>query len=228
MSLYTLSFVGLLPIGSIVGGALGDLIGSPGSVVVLSTVAIGFGLVMVRLGVPALGEVVATDPPADWNLTPHEFDMSGGPVMVVNTWVIRHAELKEFLQAMDRLRLVRLRTGAYRWALYRNAEDPHRMTEVMVLSSWQDHIRQHQRIDAEAAAVVRATREFDREGGPVTHHLVAVEVADREARPQWEELLAVHRGMHDADGSIPLAETDPVMLDDGSAPLGPRRDPSRP
>lgn len=216
MSLYTLSFVGLLPIGSIVGGALGDVIGSPESVVVLSTAAIGFGLVVVRFGVPALGEVVATDPPPDWDLTPHEFEMSGGPVMVVNTWVIRHAELEEFLHAMDRLRRVRLRTGAYHWALYRNAEDPHRMTEVMVLNSWQDHIRQHQRIDAEAADVIRSTREFDRDGGPVTRHLVAVEVADREARPQWEELLAVHRGLHDADGSIPLAPSQPLDDDSGS------------
>jgi hypothetical protein len=164
------------------------------------------GSVALRAGVPALGEVVATEPPSDWNLAPHDFHMSGGPVMVVTTWVIRHAELAEFLDLMDRLRLVRLRTGAYRWRLYRNAEDPHRMTEVMVLSSWRDHIRQHQRIDAEAVAVIQAAAAFDRDGGPVTRHLVAVEVADRLARPSWDELLAVHRDLHDTDGSIPLSD----------------------
>ncbi len=204
MSLYTLAFVGLLPIGSIVGGAIGDVIGAPGAVAVLSLGAIGLGLVTVRVGVPALGEVVATEPPADWDLEPHDFDIGGGPVMVVNTWVIRHAELEAFLEAMDHLRMIRLRTGAYRWRLYRNAEDPHRMTEVMLLNSWQDHIRQHQRIDAEAAEAIRAAVAFDRSGGPMTRHLVAVEVANRQARPHWDQLLAVHRDLHDQDGSIPL------------------------
>ena len=137
--------------------------------------------------------------------------MAGGPVMVVSTWVIRHAELEEFLEAMNRLRLVRLRTGAYRWRLYRNAEDPHRMTEVMVLNSWQDHIQQHQRIDAEAASAIQAARAFDRADGPVTRHLVAVEVEDRQGRPQWEELLAVHRDLHDQDGSIPLGEEGVIV-----------------
>lgn len=206
MSLYTLSFVGLLPIGSIAGGALGDLIGSAEAVAVLSGGAILFGLGVMRLGVPGLGEVVATDPPPEWNLEPHDFDMSGGPVLVITTWVIRHAQLEDFLKVMDRLRLVRLRTGAYRWHLYRNADDPHRMTEVMVLNSWQDHIRQHQRIDAEAVEAIRTAAAFDRDGGPISRHLVAVEVADPESRPHWEELLAVHRNMHDRDGSLPLGD----------------------
>ncbi len=207
MSLYTLAFVGILPIGSIVGGAVGDVIGAAEAVAVLSGASIVLGVVVVRVGVPALGEVVATEPPAGWDLEPHEYDMRGGPVMVVNTWVIRHEELDAFLDAMDRLRLVRLRTGAYRWRLYRNADDPHRMTEVMVLTSWQDHIRQHQRIDAEAAAALQAAIAFDRNGGPVTRHLVAVEVAHREERPPWEELLAVHRDLHGRDGSITLDES---------------------
>lgn len=211
MSLYTLAFVGILPVGSIAGGALGDVIGAAQSVLVLSIASILLGLGVLRLGVPALGEVVATEPPEDWDLEPHDFHMTGGPVMVVNTWVIRHRELEAFLEAMDRLRLVRLRTGAYRWRLYRNVDDPHRMTEVMVLASWQDHLRQHRRIDAEAAAAIQAAVAFDRSGGPMTRHLVAVEVADREARPQWEELLAVHRDLHTTDGSIQLGATDVTL-----------------
>jgi MFS family permease len=206
MSLYTLSFMGLLPIGSIAGGALGDVIGAPEAVAVLSVGAIVFGLGVMRAGVPGLGEVVATEPPPEWNLAPHDFDVSGGPVLVITTWVIRHAELDEFLQVMDRLRLARLRTGAYRWHLYRNVDDPHRMTEVLVLNSWQDHIRQHQRLDAEAVEAIRAAAAFDRAGGPVSRHLVAVEVADLSARPHWEQLLTVHRDMHDRDGSLPLGD----------------------
>jgi hypothetical protein len=74
----------------------------------------------------------------------------------------------------------------------------------MVLNSWQDHIRQHQRIDAEAAEAIQSAAAFDRSGGPITRHLVAVEVADQQARPHWDELLAMHRDLHDQDGSISL------------------------
>ncbi|MDH3606991.1 MAG: MFS transporter, partial [Acidimicrobiia bacterium] len=121
MSLYTLAFVGILPVGSIIGGAIGDLIGAPEAVALQSLAAIGLGLVAVRTGVPGLGEIVATEPPADWDLEPHGFEMIGGPVMVVSTWMIRHAELEEFLDEMDRLRVVRLRKGAHRWRIFREA-----------------------------------------------------------------------------------------------------------
>lgn len=211
MSLYTLAFVGLLPVGSIIGGVIGDGIGAASSVLVMSIGAVLVGLAGVRLGLPGLGEVVSTEPPADWNLEPHEDHLEGGPVMVVNTWTIDEDRLAEFLEVMNDLRMVRLSTGAYRWRLYRNAEDAHRMTEVMLLSSWDDHIRQHRRIDAAAAATIRRAISFDCADGPVTRHLVAIEVADAHHRPQWDSLVAVHRDLHGRDGSIGLGP-DSVTL----------------
>ena len=89
------------------------------------------------------------------------------------------------------------------------AADPHRMSEFMLLASWEDHIRQHHRIDAAAVEVIRAATEFDRAGQPQTRHLVAVSV-DPEQLPEWEQLLAVHDDLHASDGSIPLDEGDPV------------------
>jgi hypothetical protein len=131
--------------------------------------------------------------------------------MIINTWVIRHAELGEFLATMNELRRARLRTGAYEWTLYRNAEDPHRMSEFMLLSSWEDHIRQHHRIDAAAVDVIRRASQFDQTGRPQTRHLVAVSV-DPERQPEWEQLLAVHDDLHASDGSIPLDREDPVKV----------------
>lgn len=209
MSLYTLAFVGFLPIGSIVGGALGDLIGAAESVAVMSVGTVVLGVVLARIGIPGLGDNVADDAPADWNTAPHDEQLQGGPVMIINTWQIRHAELDEFLAVMDELRHIRMRTGAYRWRLYRNAEDPHRMSEFMLLATWEDHIRQHRRIDAAAVEVIKRASTFDRSGGPMTRHLVAVDV-DPDHRPAWEELLAVHDDLHATDGSIPLDTGDPV------------------
>ncbi len=201
MSLYTLAFVGFLPIGSILGGALGDLIGAAQAVAALSVGTVALGVTIAVVGIPRLGDSAPVAPPPEWTSQPHRERFRGGPVMVINTWLIRHDELDDFLAVMDELRRIRLRTGAYRWRLYRNAEDPHRMSEFMLLASWEDHIRQHQRIDAAAVEVIQRASGFDRTGGPTTRHLVAV---DPDERPAWEELLAIHDDLHATDGSIPL------------------------
>ncbi len=209
MSLYTLAFVGFLPIGSIVGGAIGNIIGAAESVAVMSVATVALGLTFARIGIPALGENTPSDPPEDWTTQPHHAHMRGGPVMVINTWVISHLKLEEYLRVMNELRQVRLRTGANQWTLFRNADDPHRMSEFMQLASWEDHIRQHHRIDAAAVEVIRRASAFDTSGGPKTRHLVAVPV-DPDELPAWEELISVHDDLHAEDGSIPLDADDPV------------------
>jgi len=209
MSLYTLAFVGFLPLGSIIGGAIGNVIGAAEAVAAMSAGTVVLGLVFARIGIPALGEGTIHEPPADWVAQPHLDHVRGGPVMIINTWVIRHEELAEFLAIMNDIRQMRLRTGAYQWDLYRNAEDPHRMSEFMLLASWEDHIRQHHRIDAAAVHLIRSASRFDQSGGPKTRHLVAVPVEPGEL-PAWEELVTVHDDLHATDGSIPLDAGDPI------------------
>lgn len=206
MSLYTLSFVGILPLGALLAGAVGDALGVSSAFVTLSTAGVVLGLVALRLPLPVLEEVVPPEPPADFEPARHAVSVPGGPVTIVTTWVIDQRDLADFLETMDRLRRVRLRTGAYRWRLYRNAGDAHRMTEMYMLTSWDQHLRQHGRLDVQAVEVIRRAATFDRAEGPVTHHLVAVDVIDPEDRPEWDELLAVHEELHRTDGSIPMAD----------------------
>jgi hypothetical protein len=96
---------------------------------------------------------------------------------------------------------VRLRTGAYRWRLYRDATDPRRLTEVFLTVSWVEHLNQHRRIDDASGELIRLARSYDRSGGPMTRHLVAVDV---ENPPDWGELVSVHEEYHRTDGSIPI------------------------
>ena len=109
--------------------------------------------------------------------------------------------LAEFLATMRRVRLIRLRTGAYRWRLYRNADDPRRITEMFLCVSWSEHVAQHRRIDDASAAVLRAARALDADGAPRTRHLVAVDVEDEH---EIELLTLEHEEFHRRDGSIPL------------------------
>lgn len=49
-----------------------------------------------------------------------------------------------FLEAMGQLRRSRLRTGASRWELYRDGEQPDRFVELFRVPSWEEHLRQHE------------------------------------------------------------------------------------
>jgi hypothetical protein len=206
MSLYMLAFTGILPLGSLLAGAVADVAGTPAAIVSLSALGIVFGLWVLRLPVPSLAEATEFDHEGDFTPGPHVESVLGSPVMILNTWVIAEEDLEDFLGTMREMRLMRLRTGALRWRLYRNVEDARRMTEIIVVSSWEAHLVQHRRMDRPASDLIRRARAFDLEGDPVTRHLAAIDVTDPEHFPGWDELFATepHEAMHDTDGSIPL------------------------
>ena len=171
----------------------------------LSGTAVVLGLAALLMPIPELRDAARPEEELDWDFAPHgRSEVAGGPVMVLNTWVIADDDLEEFLEALDALRVVRFRTGAYRWRVYRNVEDPHRITEVFNVDSWAGHLKQHERIDAEAAAIIRRAWAFDARGAPVGRHLVAFDITDPKHRPDWERLSLRHRDAHERDGSIPL------------------------
>ena len=59
-----------------------------------------------------------------------------------------------FLEAMQDMRRSRLRSGSIQWTLYRVGEAPHRFVELFVVSSWDEHLRQHQgRLTADDQAI---------------------------------------------------------------------------
>ena len=202
MSLYTLAFSGIYPIGSIVSGVLADAVGAGGAMVVLSGATILLGLLAPRFRLPSLDEIVSPEYTERRPVRPH-VETSGGPVMIVNTWRIDRKDLEDFVEVMSEIRKVRLSTGAYRWRLYRNSEDPHSISEVFVCVSWDDHLAQHRRIDDASAELIRKARSFDRSDGPRSSHLVAVNVD----HPDWEPLITAHDQYHRTDGSIPLGAT---------------------
>jgi hypothetical protein len=200
MSLYTLAFSGVYPLGSILSGWVADRMGAGISDIAFSAAGIGLGLVAPRFRIPSLHEIESPEFEED-RVLPLHAETEGGPVMIINTWTIDRSRLEEFLAIMAEIRRVRLRTGAYRWRLYRNAEDPHRISEMFLCVSWEEHLAQHGRIDDRAAALIRTARAFDRSGEPTTRHLIAVDVERPDA---WEPLLAAHADFHRTDGSIPI------------------------
>lgn len=207
MSIYTLAFAGVLPIGSILSGLVADRIGSSGSLLVFSSGAVILGILTPRFKIPHVDNVDTPEFSIDQPGSTHdaEVTLEGGPVIVLNTWQIDESDFSEFTSLMNEVRLVRLSTGAYRWRLFRSTADPTRLTELMAVQSWEEHISQHGRIDDAAAALLRQARSFDRADGPRTRHLIAIDV---EHPPDFDGLVETHAEMHESDGSIPYADQD--------------------
>jgi len=101
-----------------------------------------------------------------------------GPVVVKTVYTIAPDKEAPFLRAMARVKLSRLRTGATQWGLFRDGETPHQFIELYVVSSWEEHLRQHadrltgtdQQYEEEAEAF--SDRPTD------TSHLIAVELPE--------------------------------------------------
>ena len=52
----------------------------------------------------------------------------------------------ELLAALRDARFSRRRTGATSWRVWQDATDPDRIVEQFIVASWDDHLRQHERV----------------------------------------------------------------------------------
>jgi MFS family permease len=98
-----------------------------------------------------------------------------GPVVVSNAYTIAAEDERRFVQAMEHVRLSRLRTGATRWGLFRDGEAPRRFVELFVVPSWEEHLRQH------GTRLTGTDRQYEQQAdafsdpGPHVTHLIAMD-----------------------------------------------------
>lgn len=209
VSLYLLA-IGVQPIGAALAGVLAEVVGSGTAVALLNVGTALLGLVAFRLDLPVLGEIDEPMPPDDYQAPQHAVEVAGTPVIVATTWEVDPEQVDVFLDTMRALRRTRMRTGALRWSLFRDADRPYRMTEFMVLPDWGEHLAQHARLDVEAASVIQQARSLDRAGGPITRHLAGLDITHRDAPPIAEQLITVHERLHATDGSVALLPQTPT------------------
>ena len=70
-------------------------------------------------------------------------ELEDGPVLVTLTYTVPPENLARFVEAMVRVRRMKLRTGATSFAMYRDGADAARFVEVAQYPSWAEHLRQH-------------------------------------------------------------------------------------
>lgn len=144
----------------------------------LAVAAAGLGLAVLAGWYLPLEKMLPTD------LTPHahvpqhagfvrEPEAGEGPVLVELAYQINPADEPAFFQAMQALRGVRLRDGAFRWGLYRDLVRPGVIHEVFLVEDWGAHLRQHARFTVESHRLEQTARQFHRGQNPpsVTHCL---------------------------------------------------------
>ena len=88
-----------------------------------------------------------------------------GPVMVTVEYRPRPGLREDLLTALRDARFSRRRTGASAWRVWQDATDPDRIVEQFVVASWDEHLRQHERVtrrDAGRFAAIRAMTDPDR------------------------------------------------------------------
>ena len=76
----------------------------------------------------------------------HDLVPERGPVLVEVRYRIDRARSAEFAEAMREVRRIRLRDGAMQWGLFVDSADPTLHTEVFLVKSWIEHLRQHERV----------------------------------------------------------------------------------
>jgi len=158
---YMMTFQGGMALGSVLWGAVAQRTSTP---IALTAAAAGLLLTF-----PFAWRFHILQGPLP-DLTPHQFknpapqlaadtEVTDGPVRIAVEYRIPPENYAEFTQAIHRLRGVRLRDGALRWGIYRDAIDTERLNETFLMESWLDYLRSRERItaaDEQIRAKVRA------------------------------------------------------------------------
>jgi MFS family permease len=96
-----------------------------------------------------------------------------GPVLVTIEYWPRPGLEGDLVQSLYAGRHARLRTGATDWCVWRDAADPGHVLEQFVVGSWDEHLRQHERVSLRDQQRLQEIRAMTDQSRPttVTHWL---------------------------------------------------------
>jgi hypothetical protein len=178
VSYYLLAFQGANGIGALcLGGVAQASTVSAAFLVVAAGLALS-GVLTWQLALPdsAIPNLMAEPLPLPSVSLPAE----NGPVLVTVDYELAPGQSETFVMVTGELRHARRRTGATRWRLHRDLEDPDLFTETFLVGSWEEHERQHQRLETPDRAVLDEIDTLLRPGRARTaHHALGVRAPRR-------------------------------------------------
>lgn len=161
MSLYQMSTFGGMALGAWVWGLIAEAHG-PAEALLASAAVMVFGALLgfvIRLPEHA---ALNLDPLNRWRAPNVALDLKprSGPIVISIEYVIREADLHEFLDAMAERRRIRRRDGARHWTLTRDIENPEHWVETYHSPTWHEYIRHNLRATHSDAVVSDKLRQL--------------------------------------------------------------------
>jgi MFS family permease len=173
IAIYLVTFTGSMTVGALIWGLVAEGVGLQPTFFAAAVVMLGGALAGLFWRVPETGhldrEAAVYWPEPRLAVDP---ELDTGPVMVTVEYTVAPEREAAFLEAMDRLRISRRRSGATRWELYRDGDRPDRFVELFSVPSWEEHMRQHEgRLTAMDQEVEEAALAFS-DPPPRAEHLL--------------------------------------------------------
>jgi MFS family permease len=189
---YMMTFQGGMALGSVLWGAIAERTSTPIALMASAAgLAATFPLVrrfhILRGGIPDTtprrgGRTLPQLAPFPETDADHEGGdpAQAGPVRISIEYRIPVEKYAEFTHCIHQLRNVRLRDGAVRWGIYRDAADPERLNETFIMESWLDYLRSRERMTANDDRIRQQVWALHREAEPprISYQIYAREVAN--------------------------------------------------
>ncbi len=178
LACYLSAFFGCWALGSIAWGLVAQRF-SLGETLLASVALLVLGLVTLARWRLRLVDADDLDRSDHWEDPRPAQDIApdDGPVVITIRYRIRPEDAQAFQAAMAPVATTRYRDGAISWMLSRDTEEPERWLEVFIVESWEEHLRQHQRVTQADRRVQQAARAFHQgPGKPEVWHLIAADV----------------------------------------------------
>jgi MFS family permease len=175
LALFATVYFGGMTIGSLLWGGLADRIGVPYALVTAAAGAVCFVPIGTRwrlIGRPDID----LSPSLHWAapVIAEEIPNEQGPVLVATEYQVAPSDREAFLSAVNKLGMQRRRDGAYAWQIFQDASQVDRYVEMFWVSSWVEHMRQHERVTKSDRILQEHVQGFHKDGKPKVSHMVGV------------------------------------------------------
>jgi len=165
LAAFVMVFMGGMALGSILWGQVAAHVGIPAT---LTIAALGMAGAIGLTWRFKLGrhEVLDFTPSSHWPapVLAELPEPDSGPVLVTIEYRVQPDKRTEFIAAMQSVREMRRRNGAYFWELFHDSADPSRFNECFMDESWVEHLRQHERVSVADREIQQRAKAFMVEG----------------------------------------------------------------
>ena len=187
---YLMIFQGGMALGSVVWGAIAQRSSTPVALLCSAGgLAVSFPVVrrysVLRGGVPDTTPRQLTRKVPQLTPFPEAEDgatdpAEQGPVRITIQYCVPVESYAEFTRIVHKLRGARLRDGAVRWGIYRDAVDPTHLAETFIMESWMDYLRSRERMTASDEAIRQKVWALHEGANPpkISYQVYAREVAN--------------------------------------------------